>query len=98
MTHATATGTLRPAPAAAHPGIHPAGWPPAPATASRRPVSPESALAAPGPLQVTMVATVPANATTGVQPGFRPRTPAAVPSAAIATTPPGVAAMAAARN
>ena len=52
MTHATATGTLRPAPAAAHTGIHPAGWPPvpAPATASRRPVSPASALAAPGPL------------------------------------------------
>jgi Protein of unknown function (DUF3048) N-terminal domain/Protein of unknown function (DUF3048) C-terminal domain len=32
-------------------------------------------LAAPGPLQVTMVATVPANATTGVQAGFRPQTP-----------------------
>jgi hypothetical protein len=32
-------------------------------------------LVAPGPLQVTMLATVPANATTGVQPGFHPRTP-----------------------
>jgi hypothetical protein len=29
----------------------------------------------PGTLLVTMVATVPANATTGVQPGFRPQTP-----------------------
>jgi Protein of unknown function (DUF3048) N-terminal domain/Protein of unknown function (DUF3048) C-terminal domain len=29
----------------------------------------------PAPLQVTMLATIPANATTGVQPGFRPRTP-----------------------
>ena len=44
--------SLRPAPAAAHPVIHPAGWPPVPAqaTPSRRPVSPASALAAPGPL------------------------------------------------
>jgi hypothetical protein len=32
-------------------------------------------IAAPAPLQVTMMATVPANSTTGVTPGFRPRTP-----------------------
>jgi hypothetical protein len=30
---------------------------------------------APAPLQTTMLATVPANSTTGVQPGFQPRTP-----------------------
>jgi len=35
-------------------------------------------LTAPVPLQVTMLATVPANATTGIQPGFRPQTPIAV--------------------
>ncbi len=34
-----------------------------------------AAVAGPSPLQVTMLATIPANATTGVQPGFRPQTP-----------------------
>src|SRR5215472_5198165 len=32
-------------------------------------------LAAPAPIQVTMLVTVPANSTTGVQPGFKPQTP-----------------------
>ena len=52
MTHASATGSLRPAPAAAHPGIHPAGWPPVPAqaTPSSRPVSPAPAPTASGAL------------------------------------------------
>jgi hypothetical protein len=37
-----------------------------------------SPVVAPAPLQATMLATVPANSTTGVQPGFRPQTPIAI--------------------
>ena len=35
-------------------------------------------IAAPAPLQASMLATVPANSTSGVQPGFRPQTPIAI--------------------
>jgi Protein of unknown function (DUF3048) N-terminal domain/Protein of unknown function (DUF3048) C-terminal domain len=35
-------------------------------------------IVAPAPLQATMMATVPANSTTGVAPGFRPQTPIAI--------------------
>jgi LmbE family N-acetylglucosaminyl deacetylase len=50
MTHASAAVSLRAAPAAAHPVIGPAGWPPVPAQATpgRRPASPAPAPTAPG--------------------------------------------------
>jgi hypothetical protein len=41
-------------------------------------VSAPPPLSDPGPLQVTMLATVPANTTTGIGPGFRPQTPVAI--------------------